>query len=231
MYTLKLEKFEGPLDLLLNLIESEKLDISKVSLAQVADEYVLYLEKNPSISPEELADFLVIATKLLLIKSKLLIPDMAMDEEDSPEGLEKQLKIYREYLNAMRLMEGMIRQRKFFFWRDKSPVSLQPQFSPGKEVSAEKLRDAFLFILKGLEKLVVLPQSVMDKTVSLQEKIKQIKEIIKTRSKISFDHLMQSARSRTEVIVSFLALLELVKQQEIHVHQQSNFGEILIQGV
>lgn len=228
MYQLKLEKFEGPLSLLLNLIEQEQLDISQVSLAQAADQYVKYLEQNPQISPEELADFLVVATKLLLIKSKLLVPDTKFDEDDDPASLEQQLKIYREYLNAMRQIEVMIRRRQFLFWRTKSPVSLKPQFSPGNDLNSEKLKSMFLEILKEVEKFVVLPQSVMEKTISLQDKIKQIKEIIKTRAQVSFDQLMKSARSRTEVIVSFLALLELVKQQTVHVHQDKIFGDISI---
>ncbi len=228
MYKFKQEKFEGPLDLLLNLIEEEKFNITDVSLAQAADQYVQYLESHPEISPEELADFLVVATKLLLLKSKQLIPDLKIDEEDDPTGLAKQLRIYREYQNALKVLEQMVAKRQFLFWREKPPVQLTPKFSPGKELNSEKLRSVFSEIIRGIEKLVVLPQSVMERTVSLQEKIGQIKDMIKNRNQLTFNQILLSSKSKTELIVSFLALLELVKQQEIHVHQEKNFGDILI---
>ena len=227
MYRFKLEKFEGPLDLLLNLIQDEKFDISEVSLAGVTDEYLKYIENNPEISPEELADFLVIATKLLLIKSKMLLPEIQLDEEDDVSSLAKQLKIYQEYLKAMQMIQGLINQRHFWYWRARPPVSLTPKFSPGS-LTTGKLKEAFMEILKTLEKLVILPESVMAKTVSLQEKIRQIKDAIKSVATLNFNNLMSRAKSRTEVIISFLALLELVKQQEIHVHQMDNFGDIVI---
>lgn len=232
MYQLKLEKFEGPLDLLLGLIEDQQLDISQVSLAEVADQYLKFLENNQEISPEELADFLVVATKLLLIKSKLLIPDLQIDDEDDPENFANQLKIYREYLKAMSQIIQLISLKRFLFWRDKSPLSLKPQFSPGKNLTSSGMVEVFSEILKELEKLVVLPVSIMEKTVSLQEKISQIKNLFNAKSReLKFEDLMNSAKSRTEVIISFLAILELMKQQEVHLHQEKNFGDIYIKAI
>lgn len=228
MYKFKLEKFEGPLDLLLGLIQEEKFDISEVSLAKVTDEYLNHIEKNVEISPEELADFLVIATKLLLIKSRQLIPDAPSDDETDNSGLANQLRIYKEYLQAMQTIQGLISKRNFWYWREKTPLQLSPSFSPGSQLNSDKLKQAFIGIIKSLEKLVVLPQSVMEKTVSLQEKIGQLKVLIKNVSGLSFKNIIEQARSRTEIIVSFLALLELIKQQEIEVNQDNNFDDILI---
>src|SRR3989344_4119781 len=95
-YTFKLEEFEGPLELLLKLIEDEKLDITTISLAKVSDQYLAYIKNEEELPSEEVADFLVVAAKLIYVKSKYLLPALQLEEEDG-EDLEQQLKIFREY--------------------------------------------------------------------------------------------------------------------------------------
>ena len=100
MYKVKLEKFEGPLDLLLQLIESADLDITEISLSQVADQFMRYLIEVENKNPDELADFLVAASRLLLIKSRILLPNLHIEDEGEAMELEIQLKIYKEYYEA-----------------------------------------------------------------------------------------------------------------------------------
>ena len=116
----KLEQFEGPLDLLLQLIEDQKLEITNISLAQVTDQYIQYLNHAHDLRPEDLADFLVVAAKLLYLKSRALLPALRLDEEEADAGeLEKQLKIYKEYLDASKKIEQMIKAGHFAFAREK----------------------------------------------------------------------------------------------------------------
>ena len=102
-----LEKFEGPLALLLKMIEAEEMDITTVSLAKTADAFVSYIKNNPNIDPEEIADFLVVAARLLLIKSRALLPFLYPEEDEDTTEFEKQIKMYKEYLEAAKLIEKL----------------------------------------------------------------------------------------------------------------------------
>ena len=111
MYEVKLEQFQGPLDLLLQLIEKQEMDITEVSLAQVADSYIEYINQMGQLNPEEVADFLVVASKLIYIKSKVLLPELDLEEEGI--DLEKQLKMYKEYYQATKKIQKSISKKKF----------------------------------------------------------------------------------------------------------------------
>jgi len=226
-FAVKLEQFEGPLDLLLELIESAKLDISKISLAKVTDEYVRRLHDNPDIPPEELADFLVIASRLLLIKSRLLLPFLGLEPEEPEGDLESQLKIYKEYLDASKVITAMIGKRRFLFVHEKLP-HVEIGFAPPKKLTVEGLSELFRTVLKRLELIVRIPRAVIEKTVSIHEKIGQIQALIARVSRLSFRDIAGSAASRIEIVVSFLALLELVKQRSVSVEQGKLFDEITI---
>jgi segregation and condensation protein A len=225
-YAVRLEQFEGPLALLLEMIEGEKLDISKVSLAAVTESYLKFLDANPGIPPEELADFLVVASRLLLIKSRLLLPFIQVPEEDEGD-LESQLKIYKEYLDASKLIEKMIGKRRFLFVHEKLP-SVEIGFAPPKKLTVGQMRDLFLAAIKRLDAVVKVPQAIIEKTVSIHEKITQIRALVNKAERVSFRRLIQSAESRTEIVVSFLALLELIKQRSIRVSQDRIFDDITI---
>lgn len=231
MYQTNLEQFQGPLDLLLQLIEGQKLDISQVSLAEVTDQYLSYLDQLQDIAAEDLADFLVIATKLLVIKSKLLLPQLADDEEDSAEQLEAQLRMYRDYQEASKLIEKMLGEEKFSFSRERVAILLQTTFSPPASVTADLLREIFSEVVKRVDYVVNLPQKVMEKVVSLTEMVSGIRERIKMMGKFSFHHLLSGAKTRGDVVVCFMALLELIKVGEIAVNQKGVFDEIEVEKV
>jgi len=228
MQTYTLEQFEGPLDLLLQMIQKEELDITEVSLAVVADQFVGYINKNPNISGQELADFLLVASQLLLLKSKILLPDLDLEEDVSPESLETQLRLYRKFVEAAQRIQTRIAQKQFLYVQKKLTLEQKPRFSPPAALKKEDLLQSIQEVIKRLEPIVILPESVMEKTVTMHEKIQYIQKLLKSAKGVSFKELLNNAASKTEQIVSFLALLELVKQQEVHVEQQAAFSDILI---
>jgi segregation and condensation protein A len=234
MINVKLEKFEGPLSLLLKMIEAEKLDITEVSLAKIADQYVEYIKTCQVIDPELLADFLVVAAKLLWIKSRALLPYLFPAEEEDCGELERQLRMYKEFLEAMKGLEEMLFKKRFSF----SPVGRNLRkiigqsdnfFSPPKKLSAADLSLIMNNFLNFKAKsLVVLEERVIEHQVSIEEKIAGLQKSLLSRLKVSFKDFVDKAQSRTEVVVCFLAMLELMKQKFVDVDQQELFSEISI---
>lgn len=225
-YKVKLEHFEGPLDLLLHLIENEEMDITKVSLAKITDQFIEYVNSSGELNPEEVADFLVVAAKLLVIKSQILLPSLNIQDEEA-DDLARQLKIYKEYYEATKVIDGVIKQKRFSFSREKPIRVFTPKFSPPKKFKLDDLGLIFAEVLKKLEPIVNLPQSVIRRTITIAEKIQQIKNLILNKISFGFKSLLNSG-NKTEIIVSFLAMLELVKQRTIEVEQVEMFEEIEI---
>lgn len=227
MYQVKLEKFEGPLHLLLELIENNDLDVSQISLAKIADEYINYVNSQQGIPLEELSDFLLVASKLIYIKSKALLPYLSWgDEEDEAVGLEEQLKLYKEFLNASRKIEEMIKQKKFFFARER--VVVPKGFYPPPKVTAGVLKNIYVEILKRIEPFIKMGKEIKDKVISIRQKIEDLKMQIGRRAKLGFQEFVGKAKNKTEVIVSFLALLELIKQKIVSAEQNDLFQDIQI---
>ena len=225
VYEIKLEKFSGPLDLLLQLIEDAKLEISEISLGKVTEQYLGYVNSSPQIAPEELADFLVIATKLILIKSKLLLPTLELQEDGA--SLVDQLKIFKEYLTASKTIELLIRKKHFIYFHEKMPLSA-PAFCPPRGVTLEKLSSAFARIIRAIAPVAEMPKKLITKAVSISEKMEDIKKIIVQKIYSGFRDFVKSAKNKMEVIVSFLALLELIKQRAVYVRQKKLFEDIEI---
>lgn len=227
-YRIKIEQFEGPLDLLLQLIEQEEMDISEVSLANVTEQYLEYINADASISVDELADFLVVAAKLLLIKSRILLPQLQVDDEEDGIDLEQQLKIYREFYDASRGLHKMILKKKFLFPRERTVVRVENVFNPPKSLTTDRLRDLFRGVLNALEPWVNLPREIVVKTISIKERIVNIQQLITQQVNTSFRELLKDTKNKTEVIVTFLALLELVKQRSVAVVQEGIFDDIVV---
>lgn len=229
-YTVKVEQFEGPFDLLLQLIEQNKLDITQLSLSFITEQYIQMIQAtSEKISPNELADFLVIAAKLLLIKSKTLMPYLSWGEEDDSIDLEKQLRMYKEYFEASKCIQKMINKKNFLFFREKFLVPGDIGFQPPRGITQKKLADVFRAIVDALMPLSYLPKSIIRRTINIQEKISRIRNIILNQANVHFSHILREAKDKTEVIVSFLAILELMKQREVTVKQDTMFEEIIIE--
>lgn len=229
MYHTKLEQFEGPLHLLLEMIEERKLEISTVSLADVAEQFLQYLSKNPNLHPEELADFLVVAAKLLLIKSRTLLPTLDL-EDDGEHDLEKQLRIYREYYEASKKLHALMLKRRYSFARGASLKVLidERKFRPPEGLALDDLTRIFRIVLKRLEPFITISEDVIIRTVSIRDRIDNIRKQILSQASLNFQTLLEQSQSRTDIIVTFLALLELVKMRAIAVVQDEMFSGISI---
>jgi len=217
------------LDLLLQLIEQADLDITEVSIAKVVEQFMIYLEQVEEKNPEELADFLVVAAKLLLIKSRALLPNLSLGDEDDGLNLESQLKIYKKYYDASKIIEKILAEKKVLFTREKIPVDVEVIFNPPESLTGEKLQKIFLEILKEIEPIIRLPKKSMLRAISIKEKIENIRNRIFSALSLNFKDLVAESKNRTDVIITFLGVLELVKQRVVIVKQDSMFEEIIIE--
>jgi len=222
----KLEQFSGPLDLLISLIGEEKLDISEISLSVVTEQFLKYLEAIEEREPEELADFLVIATRLLLLKSKKLLPQFSPDDEQGP-SLEEQLKLYKAFVEASKKFNKRWLEGNFAAFRIEPPKKAVGFVAP-INFSLEFLQQAMLKLVLRLKPLRDLPQTLIDKGVTMKEKLDVIRNLLKHSKEISFNEVLQNSQNRTEVIVTFLALLELVKANSVALKQDDTFSDITI---
>lgn len=231
MLDVKVNSFQGPLGLLLQLIEKEEMDITQVSLAKIADQYIEYINNSQNINPDEMADFLVVAARLLLIKSKALLPYLYPEEEKEIEELERQLKMYKEFIEAMGKIEKIIGKKKFMFAREfnrKAVLANINLFSPPKELKVGDLKMIFSDLLGRIKPPEKLDEERLEYKVNIEDKIRSIKEMLAQRMNFNFNQILKDAKSKTEMIVSFLAMLELIKQRDISVKQDKLFDEILI---
>lgn len=226
-YNIKLEQFEGPLDLLLQLTEQERLDITRVSLAQIADQYLEYISNAKNITLGHLADFLSVASKLILIKSKALLPLLEFTEEEEEEikDLEQQLAEYKRFKEAAQKLDSVFKSPFVSFSRE-GFLGMGTVFYPPQNMVAEDLAKAFNKVLGE----IIVPEKLEEETVkevlTLEDKIVHLQETLKRRVETSFSQLVAEAKDKVEVVVSFLAMLELVKQRIIHVEQDGLFSEI-----
>lgn len=225
-YQVSLEKFSGPLDLLLSLIEKQELPITEVSLAQVTSEYLKFINGNKTPA-NELADFLTVAARLLLIKSNAILPE-PINEEENPNFLATQLRLYRLFIEVAKGLEGLYKNSAVLFSRKYVPLPIPTSFRPPEKITSDFLAEAFSGLLKRLEPFFSLRQASLERIASVEERILDIQRVIMERSQFNFSEVIIGAKSRAEVIVSFLALLELVKQQIIKTRQTKNFDEIIL---
>ncbi len=227
-YSVHIEHFEGPLDLLLQLVESEKLEITNVSLMEVTEPFVKHVRAHQgSIPPEELADFLLVAAKLVYLKSKALLPDIHDPALEEGPDLETQLRLYKTYAEAARRLGEMVMTGNCSYSRTKRPMrEVQMGFVPPVGVTVAVLHQLYSRVLRRLEPFQHLPKAAIERVISLEEKIQQLGDRIRNTMKLSFHRFLSEAGSRGEAVVSFLALLELIKQRLVKVHQPNLFHDI-----
>lgn len=231
-YQVQINAFEGPLDLLLQLIEKEKLAITEVSLAHVTDQYLSYMESREHVPLHDLSSFLSVAARLILIKSRALLPILTFTEteEEAIEDLQIQLELYALFKERARELETLFENRKSFGVRN-SYLGLENAYFPPEGITKKHLQEILESFLGELEKTTPLPEQTLAKIVSLEKRIVDIQTLIATRSRIAFSEMLSNGAVKEEVIVSFLALLELVKQKFITLEQPAHFEEINIQRV
>ena len=234
MYEVRTEQFKGPLEKLLELIEGEKMEITQLNLGLVTDDFLKYLKSIKRESAERteeelrlLADFIVIASRLILIKSKALLPslELTIEEEQDIKELEKRLKLYQQLKPAMALIKklyagkNLSASRPFFANR---PVV----FNPSQNISIENLNKTMKAIFEAVKLLSLETQTIETTLIKLEEKIEEIMLKIKDGIK-NFGHLIKE-KSKREIVVMFLALLHLLREQTIEVEQTEGFSDIMI---
>jgi segregation and condensation protein A len=226
--TFQTAKFEGPLDLLLQLVEQEELAITEVSLATVADQFVAYVrEGKGKIPPEELADFLVVAAKLVYMKSRLLLPSLVADELEEGPDLATQLRLYQQFVAASRTINKLWESDRVSFARERRPIrSLEQTFSPPPDMTTGLLRELMQGVVDRLAPLKKMPEAAMKRVITIQDKIASLADKLRRHASFRFSTFMEHAKDKGEIVVSFLALLELVKQRVVKVAQADLFHEI-----
>lgn len=231
-YQVKQEKFEGPLELLLELIQSEKLSINEISLAKVTDGFIAHLKEFQSTGEadqELLAEFLVVAAQLLLIKSRSLLPQFQVspEEEESIAELEQRLAEYQK-LKALSLELGRMATGGVKSFSREAYAGLPPVFYPPKKFGVPILAQAFQAVIAALPKIEKLVEEKIKKIISLEEKIRELQSMLREKVERAFSEIVAGAKEKVEVIVSFLALLELAKQKLVSIEQKGLFGDIII---
>ena len=226
-YKVKLEQFEGPLDLLLSLVEKRKLFINEISLASVADDYIAYVQNLSHFPIADSANFILVASTLVLIKSRSLLPTLTLspEEQGSIENLENRLKLYKR----MRALDSHIRERygKIILFLPKEAPTREPVFSPHAQITVPTLLLSIRSILKNLPEKETLPAVIIASVISLEEMIERLSKRIQSTASISFREFSAAEKkNKVHVIVTFLAMLEHVKQGIIAVTQEKEFGDI-----
>lgn len=232
-YQVDLPEFNGPLDLLLHLIERDELDVTAISLVAVTDQYLEHLGRLKRDRVEHMADFLVVAARLLLIKSRALLPQPEApfgdeDEEDPAEALARQLRRYKRFREAAAWLDG----------RQQAGLRTHVRVAPPPRLEAILDLDGVTIValaqaLQGaLERSGHLDDEVASvverRTLTIESQIDSLRRHLGLTGRILFDHLLSEERSKAEVSVTLLAVLELVKRREIQAEQESLFGPIEI---
>lgn len=246
-YAVTLPIFEGPLDLLLHLIEQEELDINEVSLVAVTDQYLQSLDRLEEIQPGALADFLVVASRLLYIKSARLLPKPAANADDEEEGdsdsLIRHLMEYRQF----KRIAGDLRTREELgmraFGRTPGVMDFGQRDAKPLDLGDLELGSLQTALRKALQRMPVDPEppKVHPYPVTVAEQIEIVRAAfarlpllgndVSNSASLRFSELLDGKASRLEVLVTFLAVLELIKQHELHAVQEATFGEILLTAV
>lgn len=229
VYQLELEKFSGPLNMLLNLVEDQKLSINEISLSQVADQYISHLKMVENLSKEELATFLVIAATLILIKSRSLIPGLPVSPEEEMDivELERRLQSYKFFKHLALSLHQFQKERRHLFQRE-AYAGLPAIFFPPLDLQIKTLQTILHELLTSLPIKEVLPTDTMGRTVSLEEKMMELKDRINKALSFSFEEMKKGNAQKLDVIVSFLAVLELVKEGFLLIEQDRAFDTITI---
>jgi len=234
-YKVKLEIFEGPLDLLLYLIKKEEVDIYDIPIEKITKQYLEYLDLFKVLDLEVAGEFLVMAANLIYIKSRSLLPvdqqppEETAEEDDPRWELVRQLLEYKKFKDAAgQLQVREATQENLFARVPEQPDT--PAERPLGEVSIFDLINAFQGVLKRLDKKEDL-REIFEENFSVSDKIDLIMRITASGMSLKFTELFAHAASRTEVVVTFLALLELIRLKQLRILQPETFGEIELKRV
>jgi segregation and condensation protein A len=234
-YNIKTSVFEGPFGLLLSLVEKRKLFINDVSLAEVTEDYLSHLNKMGGLPPAEISSFVLVASTLLLIKSKSLLPnlDLTDDEKGDIKNLEERLRLYEIFTKLGGNIKNNFGKRIIFPEGERKNSVLV--FLPDKEITSDRMMTLARDVLGSMPKKVIMPEVEVRKVISIEEMIDRLTDRIKSSLKMSFKDLhghtgrVHTKEEKVLVIVGFLAMLELVRNGIIDAMQESHGGDILME--
>lgn len=226
-YTVRTSAFEGPFNLLLELIEKRKLLVNDLSLSQVTDDFIQHVKSQAEFPMEDATEFIAVAATLLLIKSKSLIPDLQLstEEEEDVDDLKKRLIAYEKAREASRTLSQLFGRLVMVSAGERAPDVM---FAPSKDLSVAALQGALREVLTALEKEAALPEVRVRPMVTIEQMMDNLMDRVQKALTLSFKEFSGDAKEKVEIIVSFLAMLELVKQGAIAVEQGGTFQDIRI---
>ncbi len=233
-YTIDLPSFAGPLDLLLHLIERQELDITAISLAKVTDQYLEQIEQMKQNRMEELIDFLVVAARLVQIKSRALLPQTPViiegeeEEEDPAEALLRQLREYKRFKQAAAWLQDREEQGLRTYLRVAPPPKLDGRLDMSG-VTVDSLLAAVQEALSRVDDREESVAIVQPRRITIEKQIDRLRQRAKTGLAFGFTDLLSAKTSRVEISITLLAVLELIKRREILASQTELFGPIELQ--
>ncbi len=232
-YKVMIDSFEGPLDLLLHLIKESNIDIYDIKIEEITNQYLDYIKTMEELNLSIASEYLVMASELIEMKSKMLLPIKKVEnddeyEEDPKEELIQRLLEYKKYKEITSEFKLYEERRKDFYTKEANNLSPYATEKENDEnINIDDLINAFNEILKRKEKDKKITTKIARKELSLEKKLISIRSILNSRKKVYFEELFQNS-SREEIIISFLSILEMIKKNEIIVNQDSNFKRITV---
>lgn len=233
-FNVKTDVFEGPLELLLSMVEKRKLLVNDVSLASVADDYIEHIKELNEFPVPDAANFLLVASTLVLIKSKSLLHTIELSESERSdiEELERRLNVYKRVRFLSRMVEKNFDNNPIFSIETRAEKK-EVVFAPHKKVVVENLKESMQLMLNKLPKGEEVTKVVIERVMSLTDMIQGLTERIQKNMKMSFSEFSKNGGSQKEqklnLVISFLAMLELVKQGVLQVQQNDMFDEIVME--
>ena len=230
-YEVKIDAFEGPLDLLLHLIKESKVDIWDIKIVDITEQYLNYIKSMEKLNLNIASEYLVMASELMEMKSKLLLPRTELEEEEEEDPREKliqKLIEYQKYKEMTKNFKELETDRHEFF--TKAPESLKEYAPEGTivntDLSIDDLLKAFSKFLERKEHEKPLATTVTKKEITVEERRNSIRNILKQKKKVDFFELFESV-TKEYIVVTFLAILEMAKKQELIIYQENNFDNII----
>lgn len=231
-YLVTIDNFSGPLDLLLHLIKQSNIDIYDIKIEEITKQYLDYIETMSNMNLDIASSYLVMASELIEMKSSYLLPKKEKEvdeyEEDPKERLIKRLVEYRNYKEAIEKFHELEVDRQNYYTKPSSELSdFEKSNKLPTDVDLSDLLDAFSKFLSRKELEKPLNTKITNKEYSIQERSSEIKNLIKKSKKVSFNDLF-TVRTRSYIVITFLSILSLAKNNEINIKQDNNFEEILL---
>lgn len=236
-YKFKINEFEGPLDLLLHLIKEENMDIMDIEIVKLTDQYLDYINSMKELNLNIASEYLVLASELMYLKSKTLLPRIDDEEEseefeEAKENLMNRLLEYKQYKEVTETLKILEKSRSEIYTKEMSNLDeyKSEEIKLNDDISLEDLVEAFKKYLKRMEYKKPLSTKVATKEISVKERRKTIRNILKVKKRVEFFELFEDF-SRAYVVATFLSILEMAKEKELTIKQENNFDKIYCEAI